>query len=285
MEPQDSSNSIRFLIFDIESVSDPALVSLVRTGGEKSPQEALSEYQKELVEKKGTDFVPYVYQQPISLALAKVRGDLSLQELIVLKVEDGGPQKICERFWSGWLYYERPQFVTFNGRKFDIPLMELTAFRYGIPLPEWFNDSGPNYTQPRYRFCKTYHLDLNDELTNGGATAFEGGLNLASKMLHKAGKIDVRGNMVQEMFESGQLAEIHRYCRCDVLDTYFVFLRYSVLKGRISFEREKELVAETRDFLESRSEEEPVYREYLDAWAQVDEFQNQHNIFSKYVDA
>ena len=214
-----------------------------------------------------------------------MNGDLSLQDLTVLKVEDGGPRKICERFWCGWEFYGKPQFVTFNGRKFDIPLMELTAFRYGIPLPDWFDDSVPNYKQPRNRYCKTFHLDLNDELTNCGATAFEGGLNLASKMLRKPGKIDVRGDMVQQMFEEGRLDEIHRYCRCDVLDTYFVFLRYSVLKGRISFKREEELINEARTFLEERSDDEPVYREYLDAWNKVDEFQSRHNIFSKYADA
>ena len=31
--------------------------------------------------------------------------------------------------------------------------------------------------------------------------------------------------MVQDMYDAGRLAEINDYCRCDVLDTYFVFLR------------------------------------------------------------
>ena len=282
LNPLSDGESIRFFVFDIESVPDPTLVSLVRTGGSKDPDEALSEYQAELLEKKNTDFVPYVYHQPISLALAKIKGDLSIDELIVLKVEDGGPRKICERFWQGWRYYDKPQFVTFNGRGFDLPLMELTAYRYGLSLPDWFEDAGPSYNHPRNRYNKRFHLDLNAELTNFGSTTFDGGLNLASKTLRKAGKIDTRGEMVQDLFNQGRLDDVHRYCRCDVLDTYFVFLRYSVLRGRISAKREKELVEETRAFLSRSAEEEPAYRDYLDAWRFVDEFAQAHDFFGRF---
>jgi len=223
------------------------------------------------MEQRGSDFVPYVYHTPVSLALAKVGADFSLQELSVLKIEDGGAKKLCERFWGGWRYYNFPQFVTFNGRGFDLPLMELTAFRYGIPIPEWFADDVPSYKQPRNRYAGS-HLDLYDFLTNYSATPFVGGLDLASKLLHKPGKINSKGDMVQDMFDSGALADVHRYCRCDVLDTYFVFLRVSVLRGKITNERELELVEQTRQFLLDRVEQEPVYRTYLDAWQNVEDF-------------
>ena len=115
-----NAETISYFVFDIESVPDPALVSLVRTGGKQAPIDALKEYQAELMEKKGTDFVPYAFHVPVSLALAKIRSDFSLKDLIVLKIEDGGPKNICERFWNGWKYYDRPQLVTFNGRGFSI---------------------------------------------------------------------------------------------------------------------------------------------------------------------
>ena len=78
----------------------------------------------------------------------------------------------------------------------------------------------------------TAHLDLQELLTNFGSTRFNGGLNLAANLLGKPGKMDVQGHMVQDMYEAGKLAEINDYCRCDVLDTYFVFLRSRVLVGR-----------------------------------------------------
>jgi hypothetical protein len=40
--------------------------------------------------------------------------------------------------------------------------------------------------------------------------------------------------MVQEYFETGRLDEIHRYCRNDVVQTYFLFLRVALVRGEIS---------------------------------------------------
>ena len=49
--------------------------------------------------------------------------------------------------------------------------------------------------------------------------------------------MDVQGDMVQDMYDAGRLAEINDYCRCDVLDTYFVFLRTRVLLGQLDARR------------------------------------------------
>ena len=263
-----ANDDVRYLVFDIESVADSRLIADIRHPGEDiTPEEALRIYRDELMEKKGTDFVPYTFQVPVSLALAKVGGDYSLHDLKVLRVEDGGPKGICEKFWKGWLHYKKPAFVTFNGRGFDIPLMELTAFRYGVPISEWLALGARAYEQPRNRFNLTNHFDLCDFLTNNGAVMFSSGLNIASKLIRKPGKIDTKGEMVQDMYDAGEIAPIHDYCRCDVLDTYFVFLRTMLLCGRITAEREAELTAQVKEFLLQRVEELPVYQLYLDAWA------------------
>lgn len=263
-----SSDSIKFLVFDIESVPDSVLVSLVRTGGQLIPKDALCDYQEEIMKKKGTNFVPYNFQIPVSIALAKVCTDFSLRELTVLKIEDGGVKKLCERFWDGWRYYNRPQLVTFNGRGFDIPLMELTAFRYGIAIPEWFDDKKPSYLQYRNRFSGA-NFDLYDYLSNYGATSIVGGLNALAKIIRKPGKFDTKGDMVQDLMEKGRLEDIHNYCCCDVLDTYFIFLRILVLRGEITLVRENELIKQTRKFLENKASDMPVYREYINAWDSV----------------
>ena len=78
--------------------------------------------------------------------------------------------------------------------------------------------------------------------------------------------MDVQGHMVQDLFNAGQLAEINDYCRCDVLDTYFVFLRTRVLVGELSLDKEQELIAATKTWLESQAAEVPGFRLYLDRW-------------------
>jgi predicted PolB exonuclease-like 3'-5' exonuclease len=157
--------------------------------------------------------------------------------------------------------------VTFNGRTFDVPLLELAAFRYGISMPGWYDTAGGRpYQQPRNRFNTASHLDLLDLLTNFGASRFAGGLNLTANLLGKPGKMDIEGHMVQDLYNDGQLARINDYCRCDVLDTYFVFLRTRVLTGRMSIEREQEMVAQTKQWLQEKAEWVPAYQLYLEKW-------------------
>ena len=258
---------IRFLVFDVESVADGQLVSKIRFPGEDlTPPDAIRKYRDELIEEKGTDFIPYSFQIPISVVAAKVSGDYSLVDIVVLDHPDYRPHKITEDFWRGWEAYHRPTLVTFNGRSFDIPLLELAAFRYGINVGSWLSTTGPNYQQPRYRYNTSAHFDLYEILTNFGSSRLTGGLNLAANMLGKPGKMDTQGCMVQDMYDQGQLEEINDYCRCDVLDTYFVFLRLAVVMGNLTLDQEQELVAAAKTWLEGRAEDSAAYRMYLERW-------------------
>jgi predicted PolB exonuclease-like 3'-5' exonuclease len=173
---------------------------------------------------------------------------------------------ITENFWRGWSAYGKPTLVSFNGRSFDIPLLELSAFRFGISVADWFNIQLKSWDQYRNRYNLNAHLDLQELLTNFGASRLNGGLNLIANLLGKPGKMGVAGHMVQEMYQQGKLREINDYCRCDVLDTYFVFLRTAVLQGQISLDREQELVASTKSWLENKASDYPVYASYLEQW-------------------
>ena len=259
--------SVQYLVFDIESVADAELVARLRYP-EKAipPLEAVRQYRAELMEKYENDFIPYSYQVPISVAVAKVTGDFHLLDLVVLDEPEFRPHVIAENFWRGWDRYRRPTLVSFNGRAFDVPLLELAAFRYGIGIPAWFAPAARSSEQPRNRYNTQSHIDLCEFLTNFGSSRFNGGLNLAANLLGKPGKMDVQGHMVQDMYEAGRLAEINDYCRCDVLDTYFVFLRTRVMIGQLALDAEQALVNEVRQWLEHRADQVAAYRRYLDHW-------------------
>ncbi len=259
--------AIRYLVFDTESVADAPLVAKLRYAGEKlTPEEALKRYREELMEKYDSDFVPYSFQVPISVVVGKVADDFRLHDIVLLDDPQFRPHVIAENFWRGWERYGRPTLVSFNGRGFDLPLLELAAFRYGISVPGWFNQALKTYDQPRNRYNIQSHIDLYELMTNFGGTRFTGGLNLAANLLGKPGKMDVQGDMVQDMFDAGRLAEINDYCRCDVLDTYFVFLRSRVLLGQLNLEQEQKIIAETKTWLESRADATPAYQSYLKHW-------------------
>ena len=245
------SASIRYLVFDIESIADAPLVAKLRYPGQSlEPAESVRRYRAELMEKFESDFIPYTFQMPISVVVGKVAADFRLIDVVVLDDPQFRPHVITENFWRGWEKYRRPTLVSFNGRGFDLPLMELTAFRYGLSLPGWFQSTGKPSEQLRNRYNTAAHIDLCELLTNFGSTRFNGGLNLAANLIGKPGKMDVQGNMVQDLYDQGKLAEINDYCRCDVLDTYFVFLRTRVLIGQLSIDVEQEIVAEVKGWLE-----------------------------------
>lgn len=259
--------SPRYFVFDVESVAEGRLVSSVRYPDEQlSPEDAVARYRADLMERYNNDFIPYTFQIPVSVVVAKVSADFRVQELVALDSPEYRPAVITENFWRGWEAYKRPTLVSFNGRTFDIPLMELAAFRYGVSVPGWFDVRARAYEQPRNRYNVETHLDLHEQLTNFGAVRFTGGLNLAANLLGKPGKMEVQGRMVQDLFDQGELEKINNYCRCDVLDTYFVFLRCAVLFGMLTLEQEQAIVGETKQWLHEQAAETPVYSMYLDNW-------------------
>ena len=262
-----ATSRTRYLVFDVESVADGDLISQIRYPHDRlSADEAIQRYREELVAERGSDFVPYTFQIPASVVVAKVGEDFRLQGVALLDEPEFRPYLITQKFWRGWERYEQPTLVSFNGRSFDIPLLELAAFRFGVSIKSWFAEKSRNWDQPRNRYNTASHFDLQEILGNYGASRFTGGLNLAAHLLGKPGKMDVQGCMVQDMYSAGRLAEINDYCRCDVLDTYFVFLRVAVLMGRLELEEEQRVIQDAKQWLEKRGDSSAAYRQYLDQW-------------------
>jgi predicted PolB exonuclease-like 3'-5' exonuclease len=261
--PQDE---VGYLIFDVEAVGDGDLIARVRYPGRGySAAEALRAYRAELVEETGKDVLPPTFVLPIAVAVAKVAPDFRLLDVVSIDAPKFRPHYIVRDFWKGWQAYRRPAFVTFNGRGYDLPVMELGAFRYGLSLPDWFNVDDRSYDQRRNRYNTAAHIDLMDLASNFGATRMVGGLNLLANLIGKPGKTGVDGSKIQDMHDAGQDAQINDYCRCDVLDTYFVFLRTRVLLGRLPLDREKQRVDEAYEWLRARADS-PAYAHYLEHW-------------------
>jgi predicted PolB exonuclease-like 3'-5' exonuclease len=255
-----------FFIIDTESVPDGKLVARVKYPAENlSPEEAVARAQAEarVASSTGSDFLPVTFQYPVAACVLRVGTDFVPQNIACLDAPQFRPRKIVESFWAGVATYkvkfrERIKLVTFNGRGFDLPLLELAAFRYGTCGREHFISS-------RRRF-DGWHLDLMDWLSNYGGYRMVGGLNLLSKLLGKPGKMDVQGEQVYELHLAGKAQEIHDYCMFDTLDTYFVFLRTRVLTGELTLEQEHIAVLKAKEWIQSKVAELPPLRQYLDNW-------------------
>ena len=69
-----SSPAVSYLVFDIESIADGELISKVRYPGEGySPEKAIEVYCAERMEQYGTEFIPYTFHIPVSVAIIKLR--------------------------------------------------------------------------------------------------------------------------------------------------------------------------------------------------------------------
>src|SRR5208282_541653 len=218
-----------FTVFDIETRIDKRLLNQVFFSDESlSDDEACERFREQLTRGGGRGFFPTSLHVPISIAVGNVTDDYVLHSVESLAEGDYSEPNLVRDFWARTERFSGC-LVSFNGRRFDLPVLELQALRYGISAPAYFAESG----SARYRYSDIRHLDLMDFITNYGAFQVRGGMNLLLKMIGMPGKIGMDGSQVQEAFESGRLGEIHRYCRSDVIQTYFLFIRVELMRGRI----------------------------------------------------
>jgi predicted PolB exonuclease-like 3'-5' exonuclease len=229
---------MRFAIVDIETRIDKRLLrDALYAGQQMDEQQAYLRLREEL----GGGFFPTSLHVPISIAVGNVNEEHILESVENLAAEPYSEVELVRQFWRRAEHFGGC-LVTFNGRGFDLPVLELQALRHGISAPAHFAQR-PRHSDDR-------HLDLQDFLTNGGDFRIRGGLNLLLKSIGMPGKTGIDGSQVQELFEAGRLDEIHRYCRCDVIQTYFLFLRVELLRGRIDQARYEQVLETCARFLD-----------------------------------
>jgi predicted PolB exonuclease-like 3'-5' exonuclease len=235
---------VPFAIFDIETRVDKRLVNETQFRGRGLSDEAAFEtLRRELVEQRGSDFFPLSFHVPVSIAVGSVASDYLLQSVESLAERDYSEERLVREFWERVENF-RGCLVTFNGRQFDFPVLELQALRYGCIVPSYFGEESPY--RRRYQLDK--HLDLYEFITNFGTYRVRGGFDLLLRTIGLPGKGKVDGSQVQELWEAGRLAEIHEYCRHDVIQTYYLFLRVELVRGRLTAERYRQLLDHTVEF-------------------------------------
>jgi 3'-5' exonuclease len=258
-----NNDDVKYLVFDIESIPDGKLIKKVKYSDQDiDEKKAVEKFQEEILTTSGgsTLFIPVTFQYPISICTAKLKADFSLIEISQLDAPHFRPAEMVKIFWNEIEnVYKEAALVTFNGRGFDIPLLELMAFRYGYSAKRHLKDKFGT----RYRFG-TRHFDIHDWLSNYNAIRMNGGLNLLAKTLGKPGKIETKGDEVYDKYLADKVGEINDYCIHDVLDTYFVFLRTRVMLGELGLKREQDITKETLEYLTANKDRVPAYGVYLE---------------------
>lgn len=251
----DTATRTAFLVASAAGVPDGHLLADVKYPGDGlSPEGAVARAFADARESR--EPIPVAFQVPVGVCVLRLAPDFTLLGLKCMDSPHFRPREVVNQFWFGATHY-KAKLITFHGRGFDIPLLELAAFRHGIEARDYY------LARDRYRGP----LDLTEWFTNFGACDFSGGLDLLAKLLGKPGRADVSGERTYQLHRDGNLAEINDGCLCDALDTYFVFLRTRILTGDITREQEAELGTKAKQFLRAKVEEFPVLRGYLDGWS------------------
>jgi len=201
-----------YLVLDIETVADPDLVWDAAVDG----------------------FPPAPFHQVVALGVLWLDGTHALQRLGAFGGEEDAPPdelKVLQEF-AEFIGKRQPTMVTFNGRRFDLPVLANRMLKHGVPFPAYYagRSGAADY---RYRYSDEGHMDLADLLTDYGASRMPS-LTALAQLVGMPGKMDIDGSKVQSMFEHGRHAEIRNYCLHDVVQTTFVFLRSELLRGRVT---------------------------------------------------
>ena len=85
-----------------------------------------------------------------------------------------------------------------------------------------------------------------------------------ASLLGLPGKLGFSGAEVWEAFLAGEIVKIRRYCETDVLNTYLIYLRFELMRGRLSRERHAEELQRLKGCL--RGGQEPHFAGFLQAW-------------------
>jgi len=262
-------------VFDIETVPDtdavPNLVGDVGDGDEER-REALDAYHLDITDGKNAfPRQPFHKVVAVSFLAAEIETDGRYENYYLKELRSGGDEKAVEHdlvagFYQ-WVDKKRPRLVSYNGRGFDLPVLRHRAMVHGITAAGYHDISNKweNYTS---RYAQDFHCDLQEALTDFGAASRGLKLNEVCAVLGFPGKFGVDGSQVATMFAEGRVAEIRDYCETDVLNTYLVYLRYQLTRGRTTKEGYNRAVADVVTLIEAERDERPHLGQFLDAWGE-----------------
>jgi predicted PolB exonuclease-like 3'-5' exonuclease len=198
---------------------------------------------RSLPERASDDFPPAPYHQIVCI------GWLSLDveaEIVRIGASVGAEAPILSRLTASSLIStpERSHrrgspavtLVTFNGRRFDLPVLVARCLKHGISWPWYWQEKSA-----RIRYASDAHIDISDELGEFGA-AQATGLDTWSRMVGLHGKT-ANGSDVEALVAAGRWHDLASYCCNDNRMNAGLLLRWLVVRGRIGADVEERMRA------------------------------------------
>ena len=219
-------------------------------------------------EKTGSEFLPVCFHRVVSISAVMADG---FGRFLRVSTLDGESERDKIAKFLTFIEDFNPRLVSFNGRGFDLPMIMARAMCYDLSAAAYFetNDRDNNkskWENYRSRYDGRFHLDLLDHISDFGAVR---GLKLdhICASVGLPGKYDVHGDQVLQLYYAGEQAKIDEYCRSDVLNTYWLFLKYELLRGKITKDDYLNYIAVMGEFLQKESAQmsyTPVFCDFIE---------------------
>ncbi len=250
-------------VFDIETIPD------LDTGRKLYDLQGLSDHDVASVmfqkrrQETGQDFLRLHLQRIVAISVAlRTRDKFTVWTLGDLHATE---KEILERFFAGIEKYT-PTLVSWNGKSFDLPVLHYRALLHGVTAHRYW-ETGDEDSSFRYNnYLNRYHsrhTDLMDVLAGYEARA-AAPLHEIAQLLGFPGKAGMDGSQVWPAYEAGELQRIRDYCETDVINTYLVYLRFELMRGRTTAQEYQDECQLVRDTLRHDGRAHLV--EFLNAW-------------------
>jgi hypothetical protein len=252
------------LVFDIETIPDTdAGRRLHGLDGIDDREVADMMFRRRREETGGSEFLRHHFHRIVAISVLLASGDkLAVWSLCTPESDEA---ELVRRFFEGIDRYT-PQLVSWNGRGFDLPVLHYRALQHGIAAPRYWetgaDDASFKWNNYLNRFHER-HTDLMDVLAGYEHRAVAS-LQDISLLLGFPGKLGMAGAAVWDKYLDGGINAIRDYCETDVMNTWLVWLRFQLMRGRLTEPGYKRECERLRKLLET--EDRPHHREFLAAW-------------------
>ncbi|MFA7618073.1 MAG: 3'-5' exonuclease [Thiohalomonadaceae bacterium] len=252
------------LVFDIETIPDVDAGRRLHGLEGLSDADVVSAMFNLRRQENGTEFLRLHLQRVVAISAVLRRGD-SLK-VWSLGEADSPEKELIQRFFDGVERFS-PTLVSWNGCGFDLPVLHYRALLHGAQAPRYWETGDEDQSFRWNNYLSRYHArhtDLMDVLSGyqGRACA---PLDEIATMLGFPGKMGMSGAKVWDAFQAGDIAGIRDYCETDVLNTWLVYLRFELMRGRLTPEGHTAELQRVRDML--AADERPHLKEFLARWS------------------
>jgi predicted PolB exonuclease-like 3'-5' exonuclease len=251
-------------VFDIETVPDvDAGRRLYDLDGLQDAEIAEIMFHKQR-EASGNDFLRHHLHRVVAISVVLRSADRF--KLWSLGDATSPEHELIQRFFDGLDRYS-PTLVSWNGSGFDLPVLHYRSLLHGIVASRYWetgaDDSSFRWNNYLSRFHER-HTDLMDVLS-GHQPRASVSLQDMALLLGLPGKLGMHGALVWEHYLAGDVEGIRNYCETDVLNTFLVYLRFELIRGRLTEEAYERECDRLRTTLEEDGR--PHVAEFLHAWA------------------